>query len=99
MLSTHPVASHATHHAAADAVERELAAYNAAFDELELGWHWDREVLEDLRPIPGERARICAFLRSHRPHLLKVYDEAFLAELILDTKARIASLPLVSLHS
>jgi hypothetical protein len=92
MLRTHtPNPAHSAHHHHHDAVDRELAAYNAAFEELELGWHWDRRVLDGLRSIPGERARLCAFLREHKPHLLKVYDEAFLVDLILGTKARFAA--------
>jgi hypothetical protein len=89
MLRTHShPAARTAHH---DAVDHELAAYNAAFEELELGWHWDRHVMDSLRSIQGERPRICAFLREHKPHLLKVYDEAFLVDLIVGTKARFAS--------
>ena len=67
----------------------ELDAYNAAFDELELDWHWDRAILDELAGIASEKDRICAYLRAHRPHLLKVYDADTLAEHIAETKARL----------
>ena len=67
----------------------ELDAYNAAFDELELDWHWDRAVLDEIRAIASEKERIVAYLRSHRPHLLKVYDADTLAAHIADVKARL----------
>jgi hypothetical protein len=67
----------------------EVDAYNAAFDELELDWHWDRAILDELRGITSEKERIVAYLRAHRPHLLTVYDADALAEHIADTKARL----------
>ena len=67
----------------------ELDAYNAAFDELELDWHWDRAILDELAAITSEKERIVAYLRNHRPHLLKVYDAGTLAEHIAETKARL----------
>ena len=67
----------------------ELDAYNAAFDELELDWHWDRAILAELAAITSEKDRIVVYLRNHRPHLLKVYDAASLAEHIAETKARL----------
>ena len=67
----------------------ELEAYNAAFDELELEWRWDRSVLRDLAGIGTERERISAYLRAHRPHLLKVYDADALAAEIIDVKNRL----------
>ena len=67
----------------------ELDAYNAAFDELELDWHWDRTILNELAGITSEKERIGAYLRAHRPHLLKVYDADALAEHIAQTKARL----------
>jgi hypothetical protein len=67
----------------------ELDAYNAAFDELELDWHWDRAILAELAAITSEKERIVAYLRRHRPHLLQVYDAGALAEHIAQTKARL----------
>ncbi|MEO8485660.1 MAG: hypothetical protein ABI585_04910 [Betaproteobacteria bacterium] len=67
----------------------ELDAYNAAFDALELDWHWNHAVLRDLAGIGSEKDRISAYLRAHRPHLLKVYDADALAAQILEVKTRI----------
>lgn len=69
----------------------ELDAYNAAFHELGLDWHWDAEVWARLAPIEGDRERICAYLRAWHPHLLKAYDAEFLGEAIVDIKARQAA--------
>jgi hypothetical protein len=69
----------------------ELDAYNAAFHELGLDWHWDADVWATLEPIDGERERICAYLRAHHPHLLKVYDAEFLGTAIVEIKARQAA--------
>ena len=67
----------------------ELDAYNLAFDELELDWHWDQAILDELTGIASEKERIGAYLRAHRPHLLKVYDADALAEQIAEVKARL----------
>jgi hypothetical protein len=67
----------------------EIDAYNAAFDELGLDWHWDRSVMRELAAIPIESARIATYLQSHRPHLLKAYPADFLVTLILETKSRL----------
>lgn len=66
----------------------ELDAYNLAFDEMELGWHWDQAILDEVSGIASETDRIAAYLRAHRPHLLKVYDADALAEHIVEVKAR-----------
>ena len=69
----------------------EVDAYNAAFDELGLSWHWDDAVMQQLAAIPGERERIAEYLRRHHPHLLTAYPVDFLARAITQTKARFAS--------
>jgi len=66
----------------------ELDAYNLAFDEMELDWHWDQSILDEVAGIASEKDRISAYLRAHRPHLLKVYDADALAEHIVEVKAR-----------
>lgn len=71
-----------------DALDAELDAFNAAFDELDLDWRWDRAVIEELAPAGDDRARVAGFLQRRCPHLLKVYDQAFLVELIVSAKAR-----------
>ena len=67
----------------------ELDAYNAAFAELELDWHWDSAVLRELAGIDSEKERICAYLRTYRPHLLSVYEAEALAEHIVEAKSRV----------
>lgn len=62
--------------------EAELHAYNAAFYELGLRWHWDSAIYDELRTIPAGRARVRAYLESHQAHLLKAYDAEFLADAI-----------------
>jgi hypothetical protein len=69
----------------------ELDAYNAAFHEIGLDWHWDAETWASLRDIEGERERVCAYLRAHHPHLLKVYDADFLGAAIVELKGRQAA--------
>ena len=73
------------------AVDAELDAYNAAFHELGLSWHWDQAVMQQLAAIPIESDRIAEYLRCHHPHLLTAYPVEFLAEAITQTKARCAS--------
>jgi len=72
----------------ASETDSEIDAYNAAFDELGLNWHWDRSVMQQLAAIPIESARITAYLERHHPHLLTAYPPEFLAGLIAETKAR-----------
>lgn len=58
-------------------------AYNAAFYELGLRWHWDRDTYAALvRHSPDPQARIRHYLETRQPHLLKAYDAGFLAEAI-----------------
>jgi hypothetical protein len=69
--------------------ELERNAYNAAFYELGLRWHWDSETyaeLQRLGPQPAQRIR--HYLQTRHPHLLKAYDAEFLAEAILACKGR-----------
>ncbi len=64
--------------------ETHRQAYNAAFEELGLNWHWDPATYAGL---PG-RDRVCAYLQSEQPHLLRSYDVQFLAGAIEAAKAR-----------
>jgi hypothetical protein len=70
-----------------DAVDSEVDAFNAAFDELDIAWRWDRDVLADLGR-GDDRAKVSAYLRERGAHLLKVYEAGFLVDLIVATKAR-----------
>ena len=71
--------------------DTEIDAYNVAFDELGLNWHWDRALMRQLAAIPVESARITEYLRRHQPHLLTAYPAEFLASVITETKARLRS--------
>lgn len=78
-----------THHQPAgthDEFERE--AYNAAFYELGLRWHWDGDTYEQLQragDLPATRLR--HYLETRQGHLLRAYDAEFLVSAIEQTKA------------
>lgn len=80
------------HHAPAPATiehDPELDAFNAAFDELELDWHWNGATMRELVGSGSEVERIAAWLRKHRAHLAKVYDVDALAREIVDVRDRV----------
>lgn len=61
----------------------ERNAYNAAFHELGLRWHWDDATWGELQRHSGEpRTRVQHYLQTRQPHLLKAYDAEFLAAAI-----------------
>ncbi len=63
--------------------EVERNAYNAAFYELGLRWHWDGAIWGELQTLAAQpRARIRHYLQTRQPHLLTAYDADFLAEAI-----------------
>jgi hypothetical protein len=70
------------------ASEQERHAYNLAFGELDLCWHWDEQTYSELAALPGDAERVRAYLRSRHDHLLKAYDADFLVDAIRSTKAR-----------
>lgn len=63
-------------------------AYNAAFYELGLGWHWDAGTFDGLLPLGCEVERIKTYMEQHQSHLLKAYEPKFLASAIETTKSR-----------
>lgn len=69
----------------ADTEEFHRQAFNEAFDEFDLGWHWSREEYTDLLAISGGRERIRAYGESHLQPRLK---PAALRELALDVHTR-----------
>lgn len=73
------------------AASAEVDAYNAVFDELGLGWHWDQRVMQELSSITVESERIAEYLRRHHPHLMKAYPLDFLTSAIAQSKERFAS--------
>ena len=76
-----------------EAAAAELQAYNNAFLELELPWQWDAETFRRLRAVAADRDCVGAYIERNQPHLLRVYDKAFLRDLVLATKARFRSEP------
>jgi hypothetical protein len=63
-------------------------AYNAAFDELELGWHWCESQFRELQRHSDERSRMQAYLSAQQPHLLKVYDVDFFVDAVREAKTK-----------
>jgi hypothetical protein len=80
-----------------DEIAHELNAYNAAFYELGLRWHWDRSTYEKLlkeSAVPTER--LARYLGAHHPHLLRAYDANFLIAAIEEKKAKALESSLIS---
>ena len=68
------------------AAESQRIAYNAAFDELGLNWHWD-PVTYALLPDQGP-AGVRYYLEKEHQHLLRAYDADFLVQAIETAKQR-----------
>lgn len=64
----------------------QLAAYNAAFVELELPFQWDEPMFAWLCGIECERGRVARYIEDHHAHLLRAYEPDFLSTLIFDKK-------------
>ncbi len=79
--------------------EIERSAYNAAFYELGLRWHWDDTTYEQLCSVPCERSRVRHFRGQAQPHLLCAYAADFLAGAILQAKQRCHSALTQSTHT
>lgn len=62
-------------------------AYNAAFHELGLSWHWDTDVYSRACAM-DERTGLRNYLSEHQAHLLTAYDAEFLVDLIYTAKER-----------
>ena len=76
------------HRDTADAIEVDRSAFNAAFYELGLRWHWDSDTYEALAANPCERARLKAYLEREQSHLLRAYDIDFLTDAVLAATRR-----------
>ena len=61
-------------------------AYNAAFEELGLNWHWDAVTFACL-PARGPQG-VRAYLEKEQSHLLRAYDAEFLVNAIETAKER-----------
>lgn len=64
-------------------------AYNSAFEELGLQWHWDRATYAGL---PAGKPGVRTYLEREHPHLLRAYDADFLVEAIEVARARCESM-------
>src|SRR4051812_23280955 len=60
-------------------------AYNSAFDELGLAWHWDRATYAWL---PEGSQRVRAYVEREHPHLLRSYEADFLVAAVENARAR-----------
>jgi len=64
-------------------------AYNSAFEELGLAWHWDRATYAGL---PEGKTGVRTYLEREHAHLLRAYDAEFLVEAIENAKCRCESM-------
>jgi hypothetical protein len=63
-------------------------AFNAAFYELGLRWHWDDECYACALCEEDQRAYLRRYVQAEQPHMLRVYDMEFLVNAILTVKGR-----------
>ena len=66
--------------------EAHRQAYNAAFEELGLSWHWDPVTYACL-PAQGSDG-LRAYLEKEHAHLLRAYEADFLVNAIEAAKSR-----------
>lgn len=66
--------------------EMHRQAYNAAFEELGLSWHWDSLTYACL-PAAG-RDGLRSYIEREQPHLLRAYEIDFLVDAIEAAKSR-----------
>ena len=66
--------------------EAHRQAYNAAFEELGLSWHWDPVTYACL-PAQGTEG-LRAYLEKEHAHLLRAYEADFLVNAIETAKSR-----------
>ena len=75
------------HNVPTTANDADLDAYNAAFYELGLRWHWDAATWQALQSRHEDSAtRVRHYLEAHQPHLLRAYDCEFLVDMIEQKK-------------
>jgi hypothetical protein len=75
-------------HGTGDELAVELEAYNRAFAELELPWRWDARTFLDLLSLAPDRDCVGAYVERSQAHLLRVYEKAFLRDLVSSAKDR-----------
>ena len=70
----------------AEEAEAQRQAYNAAFEDLGLNWHWDPATFERVRAMGRDAVR--QYLTGEHSYLLRAYDADSLAKSIEAAKAR-----------
>jgi hypothetical protein len=75
-------------HATTDLLSAELEAYNRAFCELELPWRWDANTFRQLLSVAADQDCVGAYVERNQAHLLRVYEKAFLRDLVQSAKQR-----------
>jgi hypothetical protein len=63
-------------------------AYNAAFEELGLTWHWDAQTYDRLQAATRGSDSVRKYLETEQSHLLRAYEAEFLVNAIETAKAR-----------
>lgn len=59
-------------------------AYNAAFSQMEIDWHWDAATYRELLADGSQPVR--AYVERHRPHLLRAYGIDCLVNAVESTR-------------
>jgi hypothetical protein len=59
-------------------------AYNSAFSQMEIDWHWDAVTYRELLADGGQPVR--SFVERHRPHLLRAYGIECLVNAVETTR-------------
>lgn len=80
--------SNGTPGSADDPLTTELTAYNRAFRELELPWHWDAATLSQLKSIAADSDVVGAYVERSQAHLLRAYEKGFLRDLVRAARER-----------
>lgn len=76
----------ASSNASSSDAEAHRHAYNVAFDQLGLPWHWDSTTYARLLGHGADGVR--RYLETERPHLLRAYEPEFLVAAVEAAKAR-----------
>ena len=74
--------------ASEERIAAELEAYNRAFCDLELPWRWDARTFRDLLQVARDRDFVGAYVERNQAHLLRVYEKAFLRDLVHSARER-----------
>ncbi|MFI4930831.1 MAG: hypothetical protein ACHP83_11365 [Burkholderiales bacterium] len=64
-------------------------AYNCAFSEMEIDWHWDAATYRELLADGGQPVR--SFVQRHRPHLLRAYAIDCLVDAVETTRRELSA--------